>query len=89
MKKRKFLSPLAASVAALLAVSAGDNVAAKAIEPVSEVSAKPKNDPAKVDPFVIERGEPGEIQTAYHRSHYSHRSHSSHYSHRSHYSSRW
>lgn len=86
MKKRAFLSPLAASVAALLSVSSAP---AAVLEPgLGKVEAVQRAAEAALatNSFVIERSDRQKIETAYH---YSHRSHSSHQSHRSHYSSRY
>ena len=87
MQKRRFLAPLAASLAALLGTTA---VQANALnidaERVSSVKSQVSSSVAPItdEDFVIHRNTEAATDSAYHRSHYSHRSHSSH---RSHYSS--
>jgi hypothetical protein len=78
MKKRQFLTPLAASVAALLggAVVPAQASSAPAVT-VPETSA-----PAvAVDHLVLTRSVTGGVLLADHESHASHESHSSHSSH--------
>ncbi len=82
MKKRSFLSPLAVSVAALLAASpsaASTDLSPPSAE-ISEAAIESKVTEVIGEPFVLERSQETAIQTAYHRSHYSHQSHYSHYS---------
>ena len=88
--KRKFLTSVAVSIAALLSMASDSERAL-----VSDASAinqpNPKNTAFRIDQvkdnrilhdFVLERNDNNEL-IAGHRSHYSHRSHQSH---RSHYS---
>lgn len=81
MKKRKFLVPLAVSVAALtLPVTPEASISHT---PGTTVQA-PSAPSTIADGFVIERSDARGAQMAYHQSHRSHSSHRSHYSHRSH-----
>ena len=82
MKSRKFLVPLAVTVAALTAPHASQGAIVSS-EPVEINRADEASSPAIIlnDGFVISRSVTTEVQTAYHRSHMSHRSHSSHQSH--------
>jgi hypothetical protein len=87
MKKRKFLVPIAISVAALIGTSeASPTMSEPAIPNVDVASDEQKilSENILGEGFIIQRSNANELETAYHRSH---RSHSSHSSHRSHYSS--
>ena len=90
MKKRAFLLPLAASVAALIAgseTSLATTTTAPIQTSISNIG-EPAAPPAP-KPLVIERSNSGPQMAQYgHSSHASHASHGSHASHRSHYSSR-
>ncbi len=90
MKKRSFLAPLAASIAALLGSGAAEKaIAAPAIPNVVESTAsRAAVTPLKTE-FVLTSNS-GVLPNANHESHYSHESHLSHVphsSHLSHYSS--
>jgi hypothetical protein len=84
MKKRQFLSPLALSLAALLATNAAN--ASLPQTPTTAEAVAPKvqeNNSAQANDFVLKPA--GSIQVAdddspNHASHSSHSSHSSHYS---------
>ena len=75
MNQRKFLAPLAVSVAALLG---GVAVPVQA-SPVSSVTSH-ESAPAASNHLVLKRGTGSEIRLADHESHASHESHSSHMS---------
>jgi hypothetical protein len=91
MKKRKFLYPLALSVAGLVLSGVTANSATTPLDKAEapKIRAQVATESILTDAFVLERSAPGKVQTAGHRSHSSHQSHSSHSSHSSHYSSRW
>lgn len=82
MKKRQYLSPLAVSVAALLASAAVPAQASTDPAPVT-VSAVASEAPAPVavDHLVLTRSAGGGVQLAQHEFHASHELHSSHSSH--------
>jgi hypothetical protein len=83
---RKFLKPLAVSIAALMATSQAQAAIPDVVSDktaASIVSAKPLS----TADLVIDRAGDSMIHFAQHQSHRSHSSHSSHSSHRSHYSS--
>lgn len=86
MKKRQFLAPLAASVAALLGGGAVAPAQASSTPAVttSEGSARA----TAADQLVLKRSAGDRVQLAQHESHASHESHGSHESHTSHYSGR-
>ena len=91
--KRRFLVPVAATLAALLGVLESEAHTQNEKDSLDQnISSQftAQMDTLGLDgDFVITRSLEAAPQTAFHRSHsshYSHRSHSSHYSHRSHYS---
>ena len=88
--KRKFLKPMAFSLAALLSTAVNASVADKTVNKSSSAT----NEYSKIaeNDFVLKKSEAFQDMHAWHNSHYSHyshSSHSSHSSHQSHYSSRW
>jgi hypothetical protein len=86
-KKRAFLSPLAASVAALLSVGPAMGATNPAADVTQAKTETAQQQARAIDiGFVIERNGAPALETA---QHYSHMSHSSHSSHQSHYSSRY
>ena len=84
MSKKKFLLPLATSVATLL----GSIGVSEAKLPENDLLKNLSAAAQDMNNF-IERNESDGLQMTNHRSHYSHRSHHSHRSHYSHYSSRY
>jgi hypothetical protein len=78
MQKRKFLAPLAISIAALLG-GAVVPAAHAAIVPVVTLPEPAASQAA--NHFVLTRGTGGELLFAQHESHVSHTSHVSHSSH--------
>lgn len=91
MKKRKFLVPLAVSVAALVgSTEGGANTSVPPLIPTeAHASAVGQLAIISIDDFVIQRSDVQMFQTAGHVSHVSHVSHASHASHASHRSSGW
>lgn len=83
MKKRGFLIPLAASIAALIGAAQGQPAGRPSDEVAAIIEAARTAPPGDL---FIERSTASPTDTAQHSSHYSHRSHSSHQSHSSHYS---
>ena len=80
MKKRQYLSPLAVSVAALLAATGALTQASAAVNrAISEASGA--SAPSVPDQLILSRSNADEIQLADHELHASHDSHSSHSSH--------
>jgi hypothetical protein len=89
MKNRKFLVPLAVTVAALSVPGVSES-SVSSIAPTEPIEMNYVDNSFKgsitlESDFLILRSDTTEIQTAYHRSHMSHRSHSSHQSHYSSY----
>jgi hypothetical protein len=81
MKKRKFLSPLAVSVAALLGGASVPAQAATDPARVPAAVAPEASAPLAADNLVLTRSAGVELRLAGHESHASHASHASHSSH--------
>ena len=85
MKKRQYLSPLAVSVAALLATTGAPTQASAAVNRAIFEASGAVLSPT-TDQFILTRSAGDETQLADHELHASHELHESHSSHSSHYS---
>lgn len=83
---RKFLKPLAVSVAALLGSAQAQAALPELVSDKTAASIASAEPLAGAD-LTIDRANDAAVHFAAHSSHRSHSSHSSHSSHRSHYSS--
>jgi len=79
MKRRAFLVPLAASVAALIGVASASSATNTAQRDIRSIIEAAKSQPA--GPLFIERNQSVSMELAAHGSHHSHHSHGSHRSH--------